>query len=448
MCNKIGPFIKKQLIIVRDLWRNPILLLGIIGILIPAILLALYIKNFGVNLVFWDQWIMVPLLDKFYTGHLTFGDLFAQHNEHRIFFSEVIIIAMAYFTHYNTVDEMFLAVLILLGVLLMIFSMYVRRVGINAMTVLAFIPVSWLLFTWIQCDNYLFGTGLGAFLCVLGFVASIYFLDRINLLDYKIVLAIAFAFFSSFSLGNGLLVWPVGAIFILISGIKDKFKAFALWSASAIVAVFAYFYKWALPSGHQSIFSTNDILTPVEYFVTNVGLPISYEINYAIVAGIILISLAALSLYLILKHKCFSDNAPWIALALFSLGSTTIYTIGRSGFGVQQALSSRYATFTIFLAIGVYLIFLYLINRYRDDRLCFVLFGAILTIMLIGIFIGYQYGLSAGETIKESRLQMANDLINYNVSSNDSLEKIYPDASFVRENVKILEKYHLSLFYK
>ena len=52
--------------------------------LTPIALLIGFVSRFSVNVPFWDQWGLVNLFDKVGAGSASFGDFFAQHNEHRI----------------------------------------------------------------------------------------------------------------------------------------------------------------------------------------------------------------------------------------------------------------------------------------------------------------------------------------------------------------------------
>jgi hypothetical protein len=47
------------------------------------------------------------------------------------------------------------------------------------------------------------------------------------------------------------------------------------------------------------------------------------------------------------------DAAPWATLGAYALGSDAFCTAGRLGFGVEQALASRYTVFSIYLTIAV-----------------------------------------------------------------------------------------------
>src|SRR5438128_1219761 len=92
----------------------------LLALVLPALLPFNFVYRFGVNLPYWDQWELVPLLAKLHDGQLTLADLTAQHNEHRIFFPRLIMLGLATLTRYNTVAEMYFnaGLLVVLGAVL------------------------------------------------------------------------------------------------------------------------------------------------------------------------------------------------------------------------------------------------------------------------------------------------------------------------------------------
>jgi len=66
--------------------------------LVPLAFLLCVVARYAVPVPYWDQWEFVPLLEKTYHGQLTFHDLWAQHNEHRILFPRIIMLALAHLT--------------------------------------------------------------------------------------------------------------------------------------------------------------------------------------------------------------------------------------------------------------------------------------------------------------------------------------------------------------
>src|SRR5579862_5169820 len=76
---------------------------------VPAFLAFNYIYRFGVDAVFWDEWVLVPLVDKLDRGTLSFSDLFAAHSEHRILFPQLLMLGIAEATHFNTLVTMYVS---------------------------------------------------------------------------------------------------------------------------------------------------------------------------------------------------------------------------------------------------------------------------------------------------------------------------------------------------
>jgi hypothetical protein len=179
-------------------------------IILPVILDIFFIKLYGVNVPYMDQWVFVPLIDKFYNSNLDFNDFFAQHNEHRLPFARIIMLISMYFTHYNNVAEMYISCGIASLTLFMLFLLYKQQFGLSRSSLIGFIPVSWLLFDFRQYDNILLGFTIHIYLAIFGLIAAIYSLKNARKIDRMFVLAILGGVLSSFSFLTGLLIWPLG----------------------------------------------------------------------------------------------------------------------------------------------------------------------------------------------------------------------------------------------
>jgi hypothetical protein len=111
---------------------------------LPGALAFLYVRLFGVNVPYWDQWWIVTLFEKLNAGSLHMSDLWSQANEHRIFFPRVAMLLLGSVTGYNNVAEMYFILglfLVTLIVLLLAFKGSVNT------TLLMFVPVSFLMFS-------------------------------------------------------------------------------------------------------------------------------------------------------------------------------------------------------------------------------------------------------------------------------------------------------------
>jgi hypothetical protein len=424
-------------------------LLAVFLMALPPFLVLIYIRLFGVNVVFWDQWDFVPLIEKMYTGSLNLNDLFTQHNEHRIFFPRIIMLILAYLTHYNNIAEMFFSWVLSLVTMLLIFRMYLVDSGNSTHTMVKFIPIAWLLFSFNQWENILWGWQIQIYLCVLGFVASIYMLEKTTKIDKNFFLAVISASVASFSFINGLIVWPLGLVHLFLTG-KVREKISLLWVLTGVLVSGIYLYNWTKPSNHPSLFYIikNPIIS-LKYFFVTVGSPLSFGGMWAFETGILIFTLILFTFVIIVKKHIIVENAKWVSFILFSLFSSLSLTIGRAGFGVEQGLSSRYVTITSLSIIGTYLICSNFYSRFVNGKYkkSTILYGIMLLFLFAGIIVGYIEGIAVGEKELAGKELAKSNLINYNLKSDEDLKVLYPNPEIVRDRAKILEKYSLNVFY-
>lgn len=434
---------------INNINKNYFFLLAAFLIAFPPILGLIYIKLFGVNVIYWDQWELIPLIEKMYTGSLNLADLFSQHNEHRIFFPRIVMLTLAYITHYNNIVEMYFSWVLTLGTMLLILRMYLLDSGNPIPALFKFIPVAWLLFSFSQWQNILWGWQIQIYLCVLGFVASIYMLEKTSKLDKNIFLAAFSGVVSSFSFFNGLIVWPLGLVYLFLAKkIREKFSI--VWILTGAIVLGIYLYNWIKPPYHPSLFYIiENPITGITYFFVTVGSPISFKEVSALENGILLSIFMLVTFAVVVKKRIITENAKWISFILFSLFSSMSLTIGRSGFGVEQGLSSRYITITSLGLIGTYLICSQLYSKFvsNDNKKILFLYGLLLLFVLVGVIAGYMEGIVAGEKEMAYRELTKTNLIDYNLKSDDDLKLLYPHPDIVRDRSKILEKYHLNVFH-
>ena len=118
-------------------------------IILNPIAVAVLVWRFHVDVPFWDQWDFVPDLDRLFSGQLDLSFLFRQHNEHRMFFPRLIMLALARVTHWSIGWELVVSYLLTWGIFLFLvkqlFHFYpeVRRIFL----VFPIILFSWLTFS-------------------------------------------------------------------------------------------------------------------------------------------------------------------------------------------------------------------------------------------------------------------------------------------------------------
>ena len=124
----------------------------------PAIVLGLLLYLYGVDVPFWDQWSVVGLAEALRLRILTFGQLFAQFNEHRVFFPRVLLLGIDALAHGNVKYE--LAALWLLGAVVLLNVYRLARLTLQGTAVRLLTGTflaSLLIFSPLQYQNWLWG---------------------------------------------------------------------------------------------------------------------------------------------------------------------------------------------------------------------------------------------------------------------------------------------------
>jgi len=422
------------------------LVIVILVITLPVVLSFFFVKTYGVNVVFWDQWEIVPLFDKFFTGHLSFADLFARHNEHRIFFPRVVMLLLGVITHYNNVAEMYFSWFLIVLASYVLFTAYIRTFGCTEGTLIKFIPVVWLLFSLRQWENLLWGFQIQFYMVILFVLLALYLLETSKSLGWRFALSGVSGVIATFSLGNGLLIWPIGLVQILCTyRLQTKelrrlyLKMATVWSLAGIFLYIVYFIGYTKPSHHP--------ISSLGYLLACIGSPLAIELYTALGMGLLLLLLFICVGGLSIRNKLnVQPSTPFcLSLVLFALLSAALLVLTRSGLGVEQALSSRYTTIMALGIVGLYLLIMSLKVRHENVKTFF--FGFLVSLVVLGVVTSGSHALvEDGKELRVARNAAAYYLSTYQLQSDEKLTRLYPDAQAVRERARILEKYKLNVF--
>ena len=220
-------------------------LLVFLGVL-PALVLLADIRAFAVNIPFMDDWQFVPLLEKAKNGTLTFQELFAPHDEHRLLLPRIIIIASMFATGGDYRAQSYITFAVVAVVSICILWLMMRLNGSRNSVLLAWGLANVALFSPIQFHNWLWPMQFAYFLPYT-FLALCFctLYIRIPALP-KFVMAAVFALAGNFSFVQGNLIWPAVLPLILFApGIlaKGARRNFAVaWVFLGALAVTLYFW--------------------------------------------------------------------------------------------------------------------------------------------------------------------------------------------------------------
>jgi hypothetical protein len=180
-----------------------------------------FVRRFGVDLPWWDEWKDMGVLERFNEGTLGFSTLFAQFNEHRPLFPRLLTLADAALFHWNRVAEMYVIATLLILCTWLMFR-FVRVYWAHPLTPLFFLPIAWTLLSWRQWENLLIGFQTCFGLLVAGTVLAFCSLHRTRTFDRFLLTATVAAFVASFSISGGLFIWPLGLAQLLVQGWYGK----------------------------------------------------------------------------------------------------------------------------------------------------------------------------------------------------------------------------------
>jgi len=156
--------------------------------------------------------------------------------------------------------------------------------------------------------------------------------------------SIVFAILASMSYSTSLALWPVLCVFPVL--LRLPRRIIISYITVAILVVGTYFITYKTPSTSPSLTKLNigDTLTYIPVYLGGI---FSENITISLIIGIVgLIAVTAFGLYwLLLKnHHNRIELMPWLSIQMYAIATAFMAAVSRSGFGVEQATASRYAS--------------------------------------------------------------------------------------------------------
>lgn len=432
---------------------------GFILAIFPAFFLGLLILKYSVNIPYWDQWRIAPLFEKVEHGSLTFSDLIAQHNESRKFFSRLIFIGLAFLTHWDVRYEML--VIFLFACLLSLNVYYLSKLTVGGSTLkrLLLATISNLLiFSPIQYENWLWGIQIVVFIPIVCITTCILVSYSRLAARAKFLISMCLSTVSTFSYANGLLCWLVLFPILVLKSRnelnKNRWLIFA-WIAGFISNAVLYFYNYQKPGHHPSFWEAIKYpLRSIHYLLSFFGAPLGFGIgtnplnistiittSTVIGLAIVLIFLAS-CLYILRFSKDFNllnRVAGWLTIALYTLASAIITTLGRVGFGVEQSLSSRYTTFSVYLTVCLIYIVAIIIDDIKKKDLVakniksITKFSCFLTAIIVVFHVSAStFAVNCMHDHRIDLLQRKSCLAFINIVQEDCLKKVFPYVDYLK----------------
>lgn len=327
-----------------------------IAAVIPFLALAVSVYLWGVDLPYWDQWMVVPLIEKLMEGRLEAADLWRQHGDHRVFFPRLFMLAMARATGWNIRWEL-AAVVAAAAVLFLVVTRWLQASCRSpAGRWIAAPAVSLLVFNLSQWENWTWGFQLVILTNVVAVAGGLRLLARGADRVRDFLLAAALGTVATHSFANGILFWPL-ALPLVAGPARNRRPRLTAWIAIAVVVEALFFYRYSFPLGESPPeLLLEKIPLAAAYVVVFLGAPLSpYDGKLAAVAGVLGCgAFVGLVVLLIRGRRPFAERAlPWIVFAGYGIASAALAAAGRLEHGLGAAMSSRYLAFANFFWLGL-----------------------------------------------------------------------------------------------
>lgn len=415
-------------------------------IVIALSFITLMVLQYAVNTPYLDEWEMVPLFQQADAGKLPIIGLWAQHNEHRVLFPNIIIFISAYLTNWNVVAESLISIIISVVSILMIYLFVLKKFSKENIALITMLATAAIFYSPVQWENWLWGWQIEWFLCVAAVVTSIYLLDCLTHAKKHatsiFIGAIIAAVVATFSLGSGILIWGVG--FLMLKLYQSDKRQLTTWIMAAFVSTIAYYFNYTKPIGHPPIDTfLHQPVRFVGYILAFYGRPISDVPSTAILIGSILLLVLIPIIYVLWIKRIPHDRIIfWLALIAFSLAAGLATAISRVGFGVQQGMASRYTSISLIYLIGLIGLIFTIIDvtkfKKREIRALVLLVCTLLVPLVIS---SYANGI-VGFKNQSDHLKVIQQCTLETEPSKECLLTTYPDHEVARNRLNYIKQKH------
>jgi hypothetical protein len=355
-------------------------------------------------------------------------------------------------TRLNEKVDMNLSAVLVVAALILLFWLTARTANVTGLWLL---PVAFLRCDLVQIQNILWAFQLAWAVVVLCLMISLWGLELGQHRRLPFFLAIVAGIVGSFSSLQGLLIWPVGLVYLLC--LQPPPSRALTWLGAGITTSVVYFWNLGPLSEDNSLRELihHPILAAHFYLRLLGGFAPSHASD---VGALLLVGSLGLGW---LGWQWSSDwrvlRVPlglWLTAVLFDL----VVTEGRLRFGLSYALSSRYTTYNLLLFIGVYVGAVavlmpghgwkQLATAVRSRPIAALAVGAVTIAVAFQLSSSIPNGLLQGQSYRSSR-EVAVQLLRHYKTTPDSTygEYIYaPDGGPVKALAPILARDHLSVF--
>lgn len=325
---------------------------------VPAFFAFHAMRTHWVAVPFWDEWETPGAqLAHYCRGSLGWSDLFGQHNEHRLLFPRLTWLPLAILAGWDVRLEMILTfALVCFGA---VGLAILRRLSHPSDTtgVMASAILSLLLFSPREYETFLVGAQGQTFIPSIALVFALLINVSGLSLAQKTVGNALLALISTYSFGNGMLVWLFG---FPISATGTQRPTRLIWwmvyGVIAVASIGVYFVSYRHPPLSPPILSPLRHAAGFAQFIL-VWIGSLFSMKWPAIFGAVLLTLfVGLTIVACRQMRRTAEwrrHYPWLALGGYTLCSAAIAAMARLGFDYSMAADSRYTAFSSFFYIAL-----------------------------------------------------------------------------------------------
>ena len=443
-------------------------ILSVVLTLVPLAYLIYMAIAHRVNVPSYDEWYYIPMFEKMFLGTLTFSDLWAPVNEHRLLIPKLLMLLSVRFTHWNLYYLLALSIIVGVGIfLILIRFLYREKKTFSHRYSIYILPLmSLLLFSLVQYENWLWGVQTLIFINELSVLVGFYYLTKGKVTYSTLTLASFAGFFASMSHLAGLLFWPLGFLILIFNQKIEWFekKKFALaWLLLSILLFIVYFVDYFFALQEASSFPAITFQRLIEMLrlaMAILGSPLELS-NKSLsslfgFAGLVVFGILFFAAYKVRRFTSFLLFL--LAMALYGITSSLMTAIGRISYE-PPFVASRYSSFPVLFWVS-FVILIFSLFTVKIDRASFLrTIGVfvLIFILLLSVSGSMQGTTRAGMRSKVMRQALVGFLSKPFPENMNRIATIYPrfkndEGQYVvylphiMQKLDILSKYRLTFF--
>jgi hypothetical protein len=436
-------------------------------ICIPVLITWSLIREFGVNVVSWDEWGNVGLLKSVMEHGLRFDELFMFHNEHRILFPKLLGLLLWKISSFDSKFIMYVQQLLPLAATIFLYGIF-RKDG--RYSILYFLPAAFCIFSLNQSENILWGFQLAFYMCMAFPIMAFCFMHiAMNGNRHKkcfFALSVLCGVISSFSSGHGLFVWfglICAYLLVFIQSIKNgkadvssagDIKTERVW---CIIVLIAGILCWIIYfHGSTYLVGANHLgQSGLKYIV---GHPYGV-LRYALllignslmnfddgrVAAAVMIVFATIAIAVVaVRQGKAKDLFVYFALGAFVYGAAASFVYGRAA--LNEPAAGRYMTTLVLLPVALYLATVKLFEL-QNIRVKTHIPAVAAVILFVCYCLGVDPAVQSSNAIMDRQKRNVFNVLNYESQTKQQINyTLYPLYAHIDPLVPFLKENNFSTF--